>query len=116
MTEPSMVDWDLAVRVGSRLAGDGPQIPRAEADACVAELREHANASTSLVREFTGLVAQDRSAPVLVVDRPGWIRANADGFDKLMTPVFEKLQEKKGRPSALTASPGTVRPVPSGRG
>ena len=35
-----MVDWDLAVSVGSRLAGAGPEVSRAEADAVVAELRD----------------------------------------------------------------------------
>ena len=39
------------------------------------------NASTSLVRDFTGLHARaSATAPVLVVDRAGWIQANADGF------------------------------------
>ena len=28
---PGMIDWDLAVRVGSRLVGEGPQVTRAEA-------------------------------------------------------------------------------------
>ena len=38
-----MVDWGLAVSLGSRIAGDGPEISRAEADATVAELRAGAN-------------------------------------------------------------------------
>ena len=66
-----MVDWDLAVRIGSRLAGDGPTVGRDEAAAVVAELREGADRSTGLVREFTGLVATEHTAPVLVVDRAG---------------------------------------------
>ena len=75
-----MIDWDLAVSAASRMAGPGPSITRAEADAVVAELRGGAERSTPLVREFTGLTAHERTAPVLVVDRPGWIQANADGF------------------------------------
>ena len=70
-TGPDMVDWDLAVRIGSRLAGEGPQVGRDEADAVVAELRADANRSTGLVRDFTGLVAAEHDAPVLVVDRAG---------------------------------------------
>ena len=58
-----MVDWDLAVSLGSRLAGEGPEVTRAEAAAAVAELRAGADRSTGLVREFTGLVAGDRTAP-----------------------------------------------------
>ena len=34
-----MVDWDLAVRVGSRLVGEGPEVTRAEAVEAVEELR-----------------------------------------------------------------------------
>ncbi len=103
---PGMIDWDLAVRVGSRLVGEGPQVSRAEAVEAVEELRAGADRSTGLVREFTGLVATERTAPVLVVDRPGWIQANADGFATVISPLIEKLQEKKGPPSALTQAIG----------
>jgi coenzyme F420 biosynthesis associated uncharacterized protein len=106
-SRPSMIDWDLAVRVGSRLAGDGPVVSRVEAAGVVEELRAGAEKSTPLVREFTGLVAQERTAPVLVVDRPGWIRANADGFATVIAPIVDKLQEKKGAPSPMTEAIGS---------
>ncbi|MCD6641082.1 MAG: zinc-dependent metalloprotease, partial [Nocardioides sp.] len=64
----SMVDWDLAVRVGARVAGEGPQVSRDEAAEAVAELRAGAERSTPLVREFTGLQAPADTAPVLVVE------------------------------------------------
>jgi coenzyme F420 biosynthesis associated uncharacterized protein len=102
-----MIDWDLAVRVGSRLAGDGPVVSRGEAAGVVEELRAGAEKSTPLVRDFTGLVAQERTAPVLVVDRPGWIRANADGFATVIAPIVAKLQEKKGAPSPMTEAIGS---------
>jgi coenzyme F420 biosynthesis associated uncharacterized protein len=102
-----MIDWDLAVRVGSRLAGAGPQVSRSEASEVVSELRTGAEKSTPLVREFTGLVAEARTAPVLVVDRPGWIQANADGFAHVIAPIVEKLQAKKGPPSALAEAIGS---------
>ena len=103
----SMIDWDLAVRIGSRLAGDGPVVSRAEAASVVEELRAGAEKSTPLVRDFTGLHAEARSAPVLVVDRPGWIRANADGFATVIAPIVAKLQEKKGAPSPMTEAVGS---------
>lgn len=106
--DPSaMIDWDLAVRVGSRLAGDGPVVSRSEASEAVAELRAGAEKSTPLVREFTGLVAEAKTAPVLVVDRPGWIQANADGFAQIIAPIVAKMQEKKGPPSALAEAIGS---------
>jgi len=92
-----MVDWDLAVKVGSRIAGDGPEVTRAEADAVVAELRADAVRSTGLVRDFTGMVDADPSAPpapVVVVDRRGWVQANADGFATALAPVIDKLGDK----------------------
>ena len=97
-----MVDWDLAVTAAARLAGPGPQISRAEADQAVAELREGAARSTPLVREFTGLEAGFATAPVVVVDRRGWVQANADAFEKLLGPVVERLLEKRGK----TVEPG----------
>ena len=83
-----MVDWQLAVTLGSRLAGAGPVVTEDEAAATVAELREGADRSTAYVRAFTGLEAGERTAPVLVVDRPAWIQANADGFASILSPVM----------------------------
>ncbi len=103
----TMVDWDLAVATASRLAGPGPVITRPDADAVVAELRADANRSTGLVREFTGLSAADRTAPVLVVDRTGWIQANADGFASVIGPLVEKLQAKRDAPNGLTEAVGS---------
>ncbi len=103
---PDMVDWDLAVRIGSRLAGEGPSVGRDEAPAIVEELRAGADRSTGLVREYTGLVARDHSAPVLVVDRAGWVQANADAFATLLAPIVDKLTEKKP-PTGLTAAVGS---------
>ncbi|WP_436699050.1 zinc-dependent metalloprotease [Nocardioides sp. BYT-33-1] len=92
---PPMIDWGLAVSLGSRLAGDGPVVSRAEADEAVAELRAGAHRSTGLVREFTGLDAPEGTAPILVVDRPGWVQANAEGFAVATRPMIEKLAASK---------------------
>ena len=102
-----MVDWDLAVSIGSRVAGEGPRVTRELAEQVVAELRHDADRSTGLVREFTGLVAADRTAPVLAVDRPGWIRANADGFATVLAPIVDKLTEKKGEPTGISLAVGS---------
>ncbi|HET8971024.1 MAG TPA: zinc-dependent metalloprotease, partial [Candidatus Nanopelagicales bacterium] len=73
----------------------------------VAELRADAARSTGLVREFTGLVAAEHTAPVLVVDRRGWVQANADGFAKIIEPMVERLSAKKGTPSGLSLAIGS---------
>src|SRR5688572_23411829 len=103
----SMVDWDLAAAIGSRIAGQGPVVTADEAAAVVAELRAAADRSTGLVREFTGLVAEDRTAPVLVVDRAGWVQANSEAFETMLAPVIEKLTEKKGEPTGIAQVVGS---------
>jgi coenzyme F420 biosynthesis associated uncharacterized protein len=107
MARSTMIDWDLAVTAAARLAGPGPMMTRDQADAVVAELRAGALRSTPLVREFTGLHAEERTAPVLVVDRTGWIQANADGFAQVMNPLIERLQAKRRSPSPLAEGIGS---------
>src|SRR4051794_19143063 len=102
-----MVDWELAVSIGSRLAGAGPEVSAAEAAATVAELRNGAERSTAYVHDFTGLDGGALTAPVLVVDRSAWIRANAEGFARLIGPVIEKVAEKKGPPGPVTQAVGS---------
>src|SRR5947207_12094460 len=97
-----MVDWQLAVSIGSRLAGAGPPVSADEAATTVDELRDGAERSTAYVMELTGLDAGALTAPVLVVDRAAWIQANADGFAKLLAPVIDKVTEKKGPPGPVT--------------
>ena len=103
----SMVDWDFAVNLGAKVAGDGPEVTPADAAAAVTELRDDANRSTGLVRDFTGLVAHGNSAPVLVVDRRGWVQANADGFARILDPLVTRLTEKKGTPQGLSLAIGS---------
>ncbi len=110
MTAASMIDWELAIGVGSRLAGPGPQVSAAEAREVVAELRDGAERATPLVRDYTGLVAAEETAattPLFVVDRPGWIRANTESFDVLLSPFVDKVTEKKGQPTGATRAVGS---------
>jgi coenzyme F420 biosynthesis associated uncharacterized protein len=92
-----MVDWNLAVATATRLVRPGPDVSRDEARAVVAELRRHAKASEQHVRGFTRLGTEDtHDTPVLVVDRPGWIRANVAGFREILKPLLDKMQERRG--------------------
>ncbi|HEX8780352.1 MAG TPA: zinc-dependent metalloprotease [Nocardioides sp.] len=102
-----MVDWDFAVTLGARIAGEGPEVTAADAAAAVAELRAGANRSTALVRDFTGLDAPDGTVPVLVVDRRGWVQANADGFARIIEPLVERLASRKGVPEGLSLAVGS---------
>lgn len=99
---PSMVDWALARSTATRLVKPGPSISADGAVAAVAELREAAARAEAYVTEVTGLDAGSGSAPVLVVDRPGWIQANLDAFRLLLTPLTDKAAEK------ISSSPRAV--------
>ena len=93
-----MVDWKLAVATATRLVRPGPEVGREEARGIVAELRRHAKASEEHVREFTRLSAagpEGVDTPVLVVDRPGWVRANVAGFRELLSPLLSKVEERR---------------------
>ncbi|MEV0963966.1 zinc-dependent metalloprotease [Streptomyces sp. NPDC049910] len=93
-----MVDWNLAVATAIRLVRPGPDVTREEARAVVAELRRHAKASEEHVRDFTRMIPdghEPEDTPVLVVDRPGWVRANVAGFRELLKPLLDKMQERR---------------------
>src|SRR5262245_26855823 len=102
-----MVDWDLAVITAKRLMKPGPDVTRDEARRVVSELRRVATESEEHVRDYTGLHAESASAPVLVVDRGGWVQANADGFKQVLRPLLAKMREKKGDPGAMSVAIGS---------
>lgn len=112
-----MVDWELAVATATRLARPGPDVSREEARTAVAELRRFAGESERHVREYTGLDAPAGGTPVLVVDRPGWVRANVAGFRALLTPFTERMAARRASlpgSSALGAVGGKVTGVELG--
>ncbi|GAA1998940.1 zinc-dependent metalloprotease [Catenulispora subtropica] len=103
-----LVDWQLAVATAERLVRPGPPTSPGEAAATVADLRRYAVESREHVAEFTRMANQGSiltEPQVLIVDRPGWIRANAEGFRIVTEPLARKLNEKREGvpPSGLAA-------------
>lgn len=90
-----MIDWDVAVVTARRLVRSGPVIPLAEAKAAVRELRALAVQAEGHVREATRLVAAPDAPPVAVVDRPGWVQSNVDGFRVVLGPLLAQLAERR---------------------
>jgi coenzyme F420 biosynthesis associated uncharacterized protein len=72
----------------------------AEARKVVAELRGLAAAVQEPVREVTGLPGSEDGGKIAVVDRPGWIRANVDGFRVVLDPLVEHMQQRGTAPPA----------------
>jgi coenzyme F420 biosynthesis associated uncharacterized protein len=94
-----MVDWDLAVSTATRLISPGPEVTRSEADAAVRSLRDQVEVAAAHVEQITGLHAEGPIPPTRVVDRPGWVRVNAEGMSTLLTPLVRTLEERRPRPA-----------------
>ena len=79
------VDWAVAARVAARLVRPGPAAGRAAITDLVGDLRRAADAAVGHVASVTGLVPAQPGpvSRVLVVDRPGWARANTEMLDAL---------------------------------
>src|ERR1044072_4294813 len=94
-----MVDWNLAVATATRLVRPGPDVSRDEARAVVAALRRHAKGSEEHAPGCTRMgTVGGHDTPILVVDRPGWVRANVAGFREILKPLLEKMQERRSGP------------------
>jgi coenzyme F420 biosynthesis associated uncharacterized protein len=112
-----MIDWQVATATGVRWVRPGPQVSMAEARKVVAELRELAATVADPVRELTGLPGAPDDGTVAVVDRPGWIRANVDGFRVVLDPLVEHMAERGTMPqpgSVITAVGSRVTGMQAG--
>jgi coenzyme F420 biosynthesis associated uncharacterized protein len=112
-----MIDWQVATNTGVRWVRPGPQVSMAEARKVVAELRQLADAVAEPVRELTGLPGSPDDGRVAVVDRPGWIRANVDGFRVVLDPLVQRMTENGNVPqpgSVITAVGSRVTGMQAG--
>lgn len=97
---PGPVDWDAAARLAARAVRPGPSAPRAELEDLVAGLRAAAGPAAEHAARVTRLEAADGRAAadvsrVLVVDRPGWARANVRMFEVMATPLVDALAQPR---------------------
>jgi len=102
-----MIDWEVAVSTGVRWARPGPQVSLGDARRTVAELRELAREVAEPVQKVTGMISAEEVGRVAVVDRPGWIRANVDGFRVVLEPLVEQMRNRQpdgeaSKPSMLS--------------
>jgi coenzyme F420 biosynthesis associated uncharacterized protein len=95
-----VIDWELAIATANRLVKPGPQVRPEEAAGVVSDLRKYAAEAVGHVRDVTNLVAPVSAAPILVVDRRGWIQANANGLRKVLEPLTDKLEARRSAGSA----------------
>jgi coenzyme F420 biosynthesis associated uncharacterized protein len=105
MTTP--VDWDLAARLGARLAERGGIVVPAKLARLEADFAEHTSRAEALVEEATGLRSSAGPARARVVDRADWVRANVASFQRLLRPLTDKVGEQlgaSGKPGPLNVA------------
>ncbi|GAA1258961.1 zinc-dependent metalloprotease [Sphaerisporangium rubeum] len=102
-----VIDWDLAVATGVRLVRPGPQVSREEARHAVQELRRLSREAEVHVQEFARINGAAAPVEATVVDRPGWIRANVDGFRVVLEPLTEKVNERRSQIPAIVGAVGS---------
>ncbi len=108
-----VIDWELAVSTGVRLAPKGPDLDLDDARTVVRELRQLADEAVIPVRECTGLSTPSDAATATVVDRRGWIEANVAAFRFVLDPVLNRVREAGG-PNAVTEIGSRVTAVQMG--
>ncbi|ROZ62806.1 hydrolase [Kocuria soli] len=92
-TDSGLIKWSFAAAVAARTTPAGPTPPARAMQEAVASMRHHAETSVDHVHRISGLeAARDlRDAPVVVVDRAGWAKANAATFAALLEPAMNEL-------------------------
>jgi coenzyme F420 biosynthesis associated uncharacterized protein len=100
-----MIDWNVAVQTGIRLVRPGPQVSPEDAHQVVSQLRELSRVAQGHVRDFTGMDGALDPSPAQIVDRPGWIKANVDGFRVVLEPLMDELATRRG-PGILSGGAG----------
>jgi len=99
----SMVDWDSAEAIGTKLAPAGPDISPSEANDAVAELMAVAAASIDPVRQTTGLIADESHHRTVIVDRDAWIASNVASMQLVVQPLEARMRAEQV-PSLLAAA------------
>src|SRR3954452_3927289 len=96
MTGERLIDWDLALSTANRLVPPGPRGSLTEATDVVNDLRALAGEAEGHVRAYTGMSAEVTLRDPVVVDRPGWVEGNIEGFRYVLGPLLDRLAERRG--------------------
>jgi len=91
-----IVDWDLAVATGVRLAPRGPDVTEDDVDRAVRQLRRASERAVQPVADVTGLEAPFDEHRAVVVGRPEWLRSNVAQFRVAVEPIAEELRDPDG--------------------
>jgi coenzyme F420 biosynthesis associated uncharacterized protein len=89
---PELVDWQLAARVGRRVAG-GSELPARPAWS--RRFTELSTTADRAVAEFTGLGGELPPPVAQPLDRGEWVEANLATLRRILRPLAEKVAERK---------------------
>ncbi|HJW63865.1 MAG TPA: zinc-dependent metalloprotease [Actinomycetes bacterium] len=89
---PELVDWQLAARVGRRVAG-GEALPARAAWS--RQFTELSTTADGAVAEFTGLGGELPPPVAEPLDRGEWVEANLATLRRILRPLAEKVAERK---------------------
>jgi coenzyme F420 biosynthesis associated uncharacterized protein len=85
------VDWQLAERVATRVAGTDPFAESYHWDSLGPDFEELTQEAEAMVEAATGLRSMSGPARARVTDRSGWVAANIASFQRLLRPLTDKV-------------------------
>ncbi len=95
MTRPEPIDWTVAAKVASRIAGSDPFARSYHGASMIADFSVLTPRAEALVTAFTGLVP-DGPAKARVVSRPEWIQNNIRSFQRMLRPITDRMGADMG--------------------
>src|SRR6478735_34749 len=99
------VDWSVAEKVASRIAGSDPFESSYHYDSLGPDFEELTASAQDMVERHLGWRSQSGDARGRVATRADWVRANIVSFQRMLRPITDKLDEKM--------SSGIISPVAS---
>jgi coenzyme F420 biosynthesis associated uncharacterized protein len=114
---PELVDWQLAARVGRRVAG-GSELP--VRPAWSRQFTELSTTADLAVAELTGLGGELPPPVAEPLDRGQWVEGNLATLRRILRPLAEKVAERKAwkasgpMPAAMRTSTRTIAGAQAG--
>jgi coenzyme F420 biosynthesis associated uncharacterized protein len=95
-----LIDWKSADAIGTRVAGRGIPLSPLDRARLVEDFAELVPQAESLVEGFTSLAPGGYRSRPWVMTRAEWLRANLQGFERLLEPFAQKVVSSRA-PSGL---------------
>ncbi len=103
-----LIDWGVATRLADRVAAGAPELHPSARAQLQTEYEQLLHDIEQPIARYVGNNLSLANTEVVVMDRPGWIRANMASFRVLLQPVEDLYREQSGTTlgSLLAGPPG----------